>query len=64
MKINLNNFTNVETPKFLVLEIIDNNLEHLKNEIKRLEHLKKEVKYELEYGEGWSVKLYQLLQRL
>jgi hypothetical protein len=64
MKVNIDNFCNAESPEFLILEVIDNNIEHLKAEIKRLEHLKDELKYELEYGDGWSISLYQLLQRL
>jgi hypothetical protein len=64
MKANPEGFINVDAPEFLILEVIDNNIEHLRKEIKRMEHLKEEVKYELEYGDGWSISLYQLLQRL
>jgi len=64
MKANVDNFCNVESPEFLILEVVDNNIEHLKDEIRRLEHLKKELRYELEYGDGWSIELYQRLQSL
>ena len=64
MKANIDNFCNAESPEFLILEVVDNHIEHLRNEIKRLEHLKQEIRYELEYGNGWSIELYQLLGRL
>jgi len=64
MNSNVDNFCNVETPEFLILKVVDNHIEHLRDEIKRLEHLKSELRYELEYGHGWSIELYQRLQML
>jgi len=64
MKVNIDNFCQADKPEFLILEVVDNNIEHLRDEIRRLEHLKKELRYELEYGNGWSISLAQLLQRL
>lgn len=64
MSVNKEDFTKVDAPEFLILETVDNNIEHLKNEIKRLEKLKQELRYELEYGNGWSFGIYELLNRL
>jgi len=64
MSVNEENFMQADSPEFLILEVVENNIEHLKDEIKRLEKLKQELRYELEYGDGWSISLYQLLQIL